>query len=76
MRGCAHGTNPGNVPFNANIPESPDNLDLPGYLPFTIGSAVTGEGGGDPGGHDDDQRDDQRTAPSTGMIVAIQFDEA
>eukprot|EP00959_Pyramimonas_sp_CCMP1952_P398269 8344557-Pyramimonas_sp.AAC.1 len=56
-RGGAQGTNPGNAPFNSKISDHPNNLDLPGHLPFTIGPAVSGEGGGDPEGHVDDQRD-------------------
>eukprot|EP00959_Pyramimonas_sp_CCMP1952_P310395 6495971-Pyramimonas_sp.AAC.1 len=74
MRGVgAQGTSLGNVAFNVEISEPPNNLDLPGRLPFTIGPPAAGEGGGGSGGHDDDQGDDQSAAPSTGMIVALQF---
>eukprot|EP00959_Pyramimonas_sp_CCMP1952_P157838 3300348-Pyramimonas_sp.AAC.1 len=75
MQECAGGKCPGNVRSNINMSGPPDSFDLPGRLLFAIGAAVIGEGGGEPGGHGDDQRDDRSTAPSTGMIAAMQFDE-
>eukprot|EP00959_Pyramimonas_sp_CCMP1952_P333239 6977763-Pyramimonas_sp.AAC.1 len=74
--GGPHGVNAGDVPVNAKISGHPNALDLPGHLPFTVGAAVAGEGGGGLGGQGDDRRDDRSTAPSTGVIVALQFDEA
>eukprot|EP00959_Pyramimonas_sp_CCMP1952_P103806 2170463-Pyramimonas_sp.AAC.1 len=71
----AQGVNPGNVPFNAKMSSHPNALGSPSRLPFTVGAAAAGAGRAGQGVHDDDQRDDQSTAPSTGMHVALQWDE-
>eukprot|EP00959_Pyramimonas_sp_CCMP1952_P175371 3665295-Pyramimonas_sp.AAC.1 len=47
----------------------------PAISPFASGSAASGGGGGGRGGSDGDQRDGQSTAPSAGMLVAVQVDE-
>eukprot|EP00959_Pyramimonas_sp_CCMP1952_P245034 5121075-Pyramimonas_sp.AAC.1 len=39
-RGGAQGASPGDAPFNANISDHPNNLDLPGHLPLPVGPAV------------------------------------
>eukprot|EP00959_Pyramimonas_sp_CCMP1952_P212988 4456419-Pyramimonas_sp.AAC.1 len=57
------------------MPSHPNALDLPSRHPFIVGAAAAGGGGAGQGGQDDDQRDGQSTAPSAGMIVALQWDE-
>eukprot|EP00959_Pyramimonas_sp_CCMP1952_P301880 6316562-Pyramimonas_sp.AAC.1 len=37
----AQGVNPGIAPVNAKISSHPNALDLPGRLPFTVGTAAT-----------------------------------